>query len=170
MGETGALCIRDPYSTKQTHITLHLLLQIYITSSRLAQSAQNLTTIVRKSQTYDLDEDIFTDYKRHIRPSHDIHRPTVVTVSINPMAVNDLDAQKQTLSQTLFMEITWADDFLAWNRTQYGGAERLVLPQENVWLPDLVVGPFSESMKQLGYDELPVQVGQRNCFSLNCMM
>ena len=33
----------------------------------------------------------------------------------------------------------WQDNNLRWNKTHYGGVDRLYVPSDEIWLPDLVL-------------------------------
>ncbi|XP_055954376.1 acetylcholine receptor subunit beta-like 1 [Patella vulgata] len=44
--------------------------------------------------------------------------------------------------------LCWEDDFLSWNESAYGGIGNMVVPQEKVWRPDIVVGNSVENRRR----------------------
>lgn len=39
----------------------------------------------------------------------------------------------------LFSLQNWEDEFLRWNKSDYGGLEEIIVSQSAVWLPDILV-------------------------------
>lgn len=44
---------------------------------------------------------------------------------------------------------SWSDESLRWNPVDYGGINNLILPADEVWLPELSLLNSAEGMKDL---------------------
>ena len=112
----------------------------------------------KESNIYAVMDEIFDGYKPYARPAKSSADVTIVHVSFNLMSINSVEEKPQTMSQSLYLRLHWVDEHLAWNKTQHGGLDCLIVPQNKVWLPDIIVSPFAGKMQRLGYNELPVTV------------
>ncbi|KAH3699821.1 acetylcholine receptor subunit alpha-1-A-like isoform X2 [Dreissena polymorpha] len=64
-----------------------------------------------------------------------------VSVKIHPsiVRISDLNENREALSATISLSMNWSDLRLSWNPAQYGGVEKLYLPADTIWLPDITV-------------------------------
>lgn len=132
--------------------TFFVLLRVYLATS------DNDGIAGKPSPIYAVMEEIFDGYKPLVRPVRSPTTVTVVNVTFHLMSINKVDEKEQTLSQTFFLDLIWFDEHLAWDSSKHEGLDHLIVPQENVWLPDLAMTPFAQTMQKLGYDELPLRV------------
>ncbi|XP_055954375.1 neuronal acetylcholine receptor subunit alpha-7-like [Patella vulgata] len=56
------------------------------------------------------------------------------------ISINELREKDQVLVSFGYIDLSWEDDFLSWNESDYGGIDNMVVPQKKVWRPDIVVG------------------------------
>ena len=110
------------------------------------------------SHADDVVDEIFAGYKAFTRPVTSRRAATVVNVSFILMSIIHINEKQQTLSQAFYLDLTWFDHRLAWSGSQHGDLDHLIVPQEKVWLPDVVITPFVGSMRGLGYDALPLRL------------
>ena len=113
---------------------------------------------VKESNIYTVMDEIFDGYKPYARPVKSSATVTIVHVSFNLMSINSVDEKPQTMSQSLYLRLHWIDEHLAWNPSEHGGLDSLIVPQDKIWLPDIIISPFAGKMQRLGYNELPVVV------------
>ena len=113
---------------------------------------------IKQSNIYTVMDEIFDGYKPYARPVKSSATVTIVHVSFNLMSINSVDEKPQTMSQSLYLRLHWIDEHLAWNPSEHGGLDSLIVPQDKIWLPDIIISPFAGKMQRLGYNELPVVV------------
>ncbi|XP_072021560.1 acetylcholine receptor subunit alpha-type unc-63-like [Amphiura filiformis] len=76
------------------------------------------------SQMLRLKDHLFDDYDGLVRPVKDGISTTIVTYRMLLYALLDM---------------SWIDEFLTWNATEFGGIEVIHVPAERVWLPDITL-------------------------------
>ncbi|CAG5129238.1 unnamed protein product [Candidula unifasciata] len=85
-------------------------------------------------------ETLFEGYNPLVRPSRTI------------------DTKQQILFLRGFLKIIWRDELLQWDPAKNGGIERIVIPQNRVWKPDLVIHNTANGNDKLGSDAIFVAV------------
>ncbi|XP_055954377.1 acetylcholine receptor subunit epsilon-like [Patella vulgata] len=60
-----------------------------------------------------------------------------------PKSIGKLESSSQTLVASIWLKLTWKDEYLVWNKTDYDEIGRVVIPAKRVWVPDLY---FSNSV------------------------
>ncbi|XP_033751170.1 neuronal acetylcholine receptor subunit non-alpha-2-like [Pecten maximus] len=55
------------------------------------------------------------------------------------MSINDLDELSGTITLTVIFNSVWKEERFTWNPEHCGGLKSLTLPQESVWLPEMVL-------------------------------
>ncbi|XP_056009784.1 acetylcholine receptor subunit alpha-like [Ostrea edulis] len=91
---------------------------------------------------YSLFEKLFpeeNDYNSVVRPKIGNKEPVLVNVSVNLIAIHSLMETRQTLRSTVWIDLQWLDLKLAWNKTEFGNISSIIVPQKNVWIPDICV-------------------------------
>ena len=83
---------------------------------------------------------------------------TDVIVDFNLLSINELDEVAETLSTTGYLELTWHDDLLGWNASDFDGLESYLFPQDDVWKPDIALQNSVEKYKPLGVSTLNVLI------------
>ncbi|XP_025091482.1 neuronal acetylcholine receptor subunit alpha-6-like [Pomacea canaliculata] len=96
-------------------------------------------SLAQSSAYYQLDDELFSHYKPHIRPVLHSNTTTNVTMYVNVVAVNEVDEGTQVLIHTSVFDLRWRDEFLTWDPAQYGGVDKMELPADRVWLPPCFV-------------------------------
>ena len=86
-----------------------------------------------------LHKTLFEDYNKHVVPRINDSKPINVSIFCSVGEILNLDATENSLSWNLFFHIIWRDDLLTWNSSQYNGTEKLYVPVDQIWLPDVVV-------------------------------
>ncbi|XP_070196547.1 acetylcholine receptor subunit alpha-like 2 [Littorina saxatilis] len=103
------------------------------------------------SALYQLHTDLFKGYLPHVRPVKNVTTVTEVKVTVYILAIEELDLRHQTLSQSIFMDLTWRDEFLSWDPQDYAGLSKIYIQQKHLWIPDLIFGPrAAEQSTKLG--------------------
>ncbi|CAC5378276.1 unnamed protein product [Mytilus coruscus] len=97
-------------------------------------------------------------YNTLIRPSTNQSAPKEIDISFNLYGITDVDEIEQKLTTTGWLVITWKDDLLTWTPASYNGLNKLYLPQDNVWKPDVSLQNGFSELEELGSKFIQVYV------------
>ncbi|XP_060600265.1 neuronal acetylcholine receptor subunit alpha-7-like [Ruditapes philippinarum] len=97
-------------------------------------------------------------YDKKVRPSNNQSDPIEVYVSLYLLSINELSETTETLKTTAYLWITWYDEFLQWDPSDYGGIDYYHWPQGDVWKPDVALKNSFLEYKELGVSSLNVLV------------
>lgn len=122
-----------------------------------------LTSVVcSPSQEIRLHEDLFRPqrYNKHVRPV--LQRNESVFVKFHRFhlyCIMDLDEKSQVMKTSGWLTISWKDQLLIWNASEYGGIEQTLISQDNVWKPDIVINNAVDTLtKTMGFSQLAVNI------------
>jgi nicotinic acetylcholine receptor len=79
------------------------------------------------------------DYSKLIRPVGNTSDSLTVRVGLRLTSIIDVDEKNQIMTTNVWLEQIWYDFRLTWNPEEYGGVERLYVPPNEIWLPDIVL-------------------------------
>ncbi|XP_050396448.1 neuronal acetylcholine receptor subunit alpha-7-like [Patella vulgata] len=115
---------------------------------------------ITKEDRYNLYTELFVDsfYNPNLRPVESDADPLEVWVTFSLISISEVREKDQTLVGFGYIGLKWADTFLGWNSTRYNGLEDMVVPQVQVWRPDVVIGNMVEKTTMLGFDEMPIRL------------
>ncbi|CAG2212168.1 unnamed protein product [Mytilus edulis] len=97
-------------------------------------------------------------YNTLIRSSTNQSAPKEVDISFNLYGITDINEIEQKLTTTGWLDITWQDDLLTWTPASYNGLNKLYLPQDNVWKPDVSLQNGFSELEELGSKFIQVYV------------
>ena len=82
---------------------------------------------------------IFENYNPNVRPILNVSEPLIVNISLDLVKILEVDEINQTFKVTVNLLLSWIDEFLRWNASDYGGISKIVFPlDKNIWIPDLM--------------------------------
>lgn len=109
--------------------------------------------------------DLFTTnkYNKYVRPSksQSAVSSTDVHVSFFLAGISELNEISEKLTTTGYLSITWNDQYLTWNASNYGSIEYIIYPQDAIWKPDISLQNGFTKMKELGSSFVNVKVDYR---------
>ena len=113
-----------------------------------------------KENMYDCYDSVLntTIYKKRVRPVIDSDTALDVEMQMALIAIAGLDEQAQTFSISTTLSMRWNDAHLTWSKSQFGQLETIHTDQDDIWLPDIVVGNSANKREQLGYKKMPVRI------------
>ena len=123
------------------HLTLSLMLILAII---------RLVCLIKSEKS--LQHDKLLDYNKNIIPRLDEDLHVTVNVSMFPLNIIRFNEREELLYFSGFLRVCWNDYYLAWDPALYGNLTSTIYRQEQIWLPDLVLGFSKEDMKQIGFD------------------
>ncbi|XP_052222067.1 neuronal acetylcholine receptor subunit beta-3-like [Dreissena polymorpha] len=62
------------------------------------------------------------------------------------------------LSTSGYFVVRWTDEYLVWDVDQFNGTQEILLPQDEIWKPDLLLANSYKSFTGMGYPNLKVKV------------
>ncbi|XP_030043823.1 acetylcholine receptor subunit epsilon isoform X2 [Microcaecilia unicolor] len=86
-----------------------------------------------------LFQDLFSDYDKETRPSQSVDDVVSVQLKLTLTNLISLNEKMETLTTNVWLEITWIDYRLTWNLSAYDNIDKIRVPFDNVWLPDIVL-------------------------------
>ena len=93
---------------------------------------------------------LMTDYIKDIPPVTNQSKAVSVNVSFSIIALKDIDEVMGKFSVGGFFSISWYDESMVWNVTDYGYIYQLLISYDNVWVPELILLNPTEKIKPLG--------------------
>ncbi|KAI3386914.1 hypothetical protein SNEBB_004262 [Seison nebaliae] len=94
-------------------------------------------------QAYDhfkhLYDDLMKRYDRVIRPVENATAALIVKLGLKLFQIIDIDEKNQIMTTNVWLYLEWQDHKLKWDPKKYGGIDRMYLPSEKIWLPDVVL-------------------------------
>ncbi|KAG8444309.1 hypothetical protein GDO86_002313 [Hymenochirus boettgeri] len=83
--------------------------------------------------------DLFKNYNKVVRPVETYKDKVEVTVGLQLIQLINVDEVNQIVSTNVRLKQQWVDVNLKWDPAHYGGIQRLRIPSNDVWSPDLVL-------------------------------
>ncbi|XP_048740681.1 neuronal acetylcholine receptor subunit beta-3-like [Ostrea edulis] len=90
-------------------------------------------------------------YSKKIRPVLDQSKSVDMAVSLWISSINDVIVVEQKMVVSAYVQVTWRDERLSWNATQWG-IHTMQFIQGDLWIPDLVLMNGFKTMQPLGGD------------------
>ncbi|KAL3879913.1 hypothetical protein ACJMK2_032189 [Sinanodonta woodiana] len=103
---------------------------------------------------------LMTSYNKRIRPLQNQNRSLTVHAAFNLISVLRLEESIQKLSISGYFKLSWKDEFLVWNASQYGELYSVDFPQDEIWKPDIVLSNGYERFNVLGENCVKITVTQ----------
>ncbi|XP_033752768.1 neuronal acetylcholine receptor subunit alpha-7-like [Pecten maximus] len=113
-------------------------------------------------QTYsDMDKlykNLTSSYNKNIRPTNDLTLPTHVEIGFTLVNIKEFVEKDNKLAITGLFTIQWGDFNMMWNPSHYGGISTFLIPQNDVWKPELLLGNSYNNIHPLGFERLNIRV------------
>ncbi|KAK3584819.1 hypothetical protein CHS0354_006235 [Potamilus streckersoni] len=97
-------------------------------------------------------------YNKAVRPTYEQNTSTDVVIDFYLTSIINLDSQKEKLTTSGYLTISWNDYYLQWTPATYGELTSTFIPQDNVWKPDISLQNGVSELKGLGSTSLFVYV------------
>jgi len=81
-------------------------------------------------------DDLLKDYHKAHRPIMDSTQAVEAKIKFSLIAITDVNEKEQELTAKRFFFLTWNDEFLTWNVTEYQ-VEEIIMDSSQIWVPDL---------------------------------
>ncbi|XP_077983455.1 neuronal acetylcholine receptor subunit alpha-9-like [Glandiceps talaboti] len=118
---------------------LHMAyLCLYIWSSHISVRAEGKRSSMETKKAL-LDKLFEGRYHSSFRPVINETDPIVVTMVYSPEQIVGLDEIHQVLTTAAALHITWRDEYLQWNTSEFEDIYILRLPSKKIWTPPIVL-------------------------------
>ncbi|XP_062572931.1 acetylcholine receptor subunit beta-like [Saccostrea cucullata] len=106
-----------------------------------------------------LHEDLLntTVYHKKLRPGRNQSEPTIVSMKMTLDNLVDIDEIAGAVKITAKLEVSWTDDRIRWNPTDFNGVDKVLFQMGDIWVPDLYTMSSLSSKPALGMDEFIVR-------------
>lgn len=81
-----------------------------------------------------------------------------VRIALGLYAIQGLDSSAQKLSVAGVPIVTWRDEFLTWDKRQFGGLRSINVFQNEIWRPNIFLGQAVGDMSEIGISSLIIKV------------
>ncbi|TKR60916.1 hypothetical protein L596_028097 [Steinernema carpocapsae] len=110
----------------------------------------------KSNEYHRLYTDLFADYVKEIRPVLNDSQSLTVSVQFWLKQILKVDERDQIVNIYLWLELYWTDEFLKWDPKDYDGLDRLHIPSESIWRPDILV--YNNANMNVNENELDTNV------------
>lgn len=89
------------------------------------------------SPEYALQEGLFKTYNRYIKTVTDYSKTIPVGMKLYLLSLQELDMKSQTLHTATWLEVSWKDEYLTWNSSEFSNIQYLRLPGDKALVPSI---------------------------------
>ncbi|XP_077864966.1 neuronal acetylcholine receptor subunit alpha-9-II-like [Saccoglossus kowalevskii] len=86
-----------------------------------------------------LVNDLLNNYSKITRPVFNTSMATVVTHQLIPIQILNVDERNQVITVKVWVELSWNDELLRWNASDYGELDSVHIPISKLWQPDITL-------------------------------
>ena len=109
-------------------------------------------SVCSPSPEYRLHEQLFANYNVNVRPVMNPNNSIDLKLNMYLLTIDSIDMKKRTALVSMFLDLRWNDEFLAWNTSAFGGVTVIHVNPKQIWLPDLAIGNDLGTNYILNYD------------------
>ncbi|RVE69957.1 hypothetical protein OJAV_G00083480 [Oryzias javanicus] len=73
------------------------------------------------------------------RPVRSWNTTTLVQLDMVLLGILGVDEKSQTVSLHVLIRMSWKNEFLSWNSTEFCGIDMMNIPRSMVWIPDVAI-------------------------------
>ncbi|XP_061594964.1 5-hydroxytryptamine receptor 3A-like [Cololabis saira] len=106
--------------------------------------ALNCTSPSPDSLFNELERNLFS--KKLLRPVANLSDPINISISLTLVGILGVDEKAQTLTTVIWQVLEWDIAGLSWDQRECG-AERVSVPREKLWIPDVHISEFMDEDK-----------------------
>uniref|UniRef100_A0A914XRA0 Neurotransmitter-gated ion-channel ligand-binding domain-containing protein n=1 Tax=Plectus sambesii TaxID=2011161 RepID=A0A914XRA0_9BILA len=98
-----------------------------------------LTASGVSASQFEVYKAITIDYDKNVLPDRNFSGAVVVSIDLAFFSLLNVDQKEQTITFQTTLELTWKDENLSWNASEFGGTLSVVIPSSLLWKPDITV-------------------------------
>lgn len=93
---------------------------------------------------------ILADYDKTFRPVANQSESVGLSVGLELLSIHEFDEVQEKLTIAAVMSLTWIDEYINWNPDDYGGMHQLVIENDKVWTPPIVLVNNVKKLEKIG--------------------
>ncbi|XP_031551820.1 ligand-gated ion channel 4-like, partial [Actinia tenebrosa] len=119
------------------------LLSIIVSSAVLffrineARTTDQTPIVIDTDEARLLEDVLGKSYDKKLRPVIDKHKNVTVVLGLTLNQIMDVIEKFQILQLSLNVRQIWANDFIQWNSSEYGGIDQINVEPSELWKPDI---------------------------------
>ncbi|XP_069114214.1 acetylcholine receptor subunit delta-like [Argopecten irradians] len=118
------------------------------------------TEAISYNDTKELHNYLFKNktYNRKIRPIEYQDDALIVNIDLYLIGINSVDEVQERMTTTAYLSISWYDNNLKWTPSMFNDIDHILVPQSDIWKPDVALQNGFTRLKQLGDDFILMRV------------
>ncbi|CAG5084011.1 Similar to nAChRbeta1: Acetylcholine receptor subunit beta-like 1 (Drosophila melanogaster) [Cotesia congregata] len=98
-----------------------------------------------------LVRDLFRGYNKYIRPTRNMTDKVHVNFGLTFVQLINVDEKNQVMKSNVWLELHWHDYQLQWDPSDYQGIQKLRIPSDKIWKPDIVLFNNADGKYEVRY-------------------
>lgn len=82
---------------------------------------------------------LLLNYDPASRPVYNASHTVTINFGLALIQICDMDERNQILTTNVWLEQEWKDERLTWNKSEFNNLDKIRLPCNRLWLPDIVL-------------------------------
>lgn len=112
----------------------------------------NTATTQTLQDAKDLNDFLFADYRKTIRPTKNMSAPTDICVAFFMLSINDFRETEETLVINGALSLNWTDPSLIWNPSDFGNISDIQIDSRDIWTPWFYLVNSADELAPIGSD------------------
>ncbi|XP_061888115.1 neuronal acetylcholine receptor subunit alpha-7-like [Entelurus aequoreus] len=110
----------------------HVLLVLLVSATSVQVSLQG----AHEARLY---RQLMVDYNPLVRPVANESQTLMVKLGLHLVQIMNVDEKNQVFTTNIWFEMTWNDQMLQWDTSEFNGVSKLRFPDHLIWKPDVVL-------------------------------
>ncbi|XP_041424978.1 5-hydroxytryptamine receptor 3A-like [Xenopus laevis] len=90
---------------------------------------------------------LFNGYQKGLRPVKNWRNITTVYIDVSVYAILNVDEKNQFMTTYIWYSQYWTDEHLKWNPEMFDDIQRIAIPTNKVWVPDILIQELVDTGK-----------------------
>ncbi|XP_053381980.1 neuronal acetylcholine receptor subunit alpha-6-like [Mercenaria mercenaria] len=90
------------------------------------------------------------NYDKNFRPKVNQSAPLILHTSLELVSIQAFDEVQERLTITAAVLMFWADEYMKWDPSKYGGTNQLVVESDKIWTPNIVLLNNINKLEKIG--------------------
>ena len=99
-----------------------------------------------------LRADLLNGYDRSVRPIVNQSEYINVSIGLGMIALQEFDEVLEKFSFVGVFQLSWTDESLQWDASNYSGIDQVMMGYKDVWVPEVILTNPSEKLESFGDD------------------
>ena len=104
-----------------------------------------------------LRADLLTGYDKFIRPIGNQSNHIDVNIGMTIIALQEFDEVEEKFSFVGIYELSWIDESMQWNASNYSGITQMLMGYNDIWVPEVILTNPSDKIDSFGDDWMQIR-------------